>query len=103
MWTLYSKAKLFSRLPSELLRLDDEWMAYQFDNAVATFGIAVENALMERENRGTDKQPKWDAKYTLSQLLDDSFRLPAPAKVEKPQGLKGLMGMPGVKVLKAKG
>ena len=58
-------------------------------------------ALQEQQNVGSDKQPKWEAKYTLAQLLADEFRLPAPV-VERPQGgLKGLMGMPGVKVFKA--
>lgn len=88
-------------MPSQLLKLDDEWLAYQLDNAVTLFGTVIENALQERRNAGSDKQPDWQQKYTLPQLLADDFRLPAPV-AERPQsGIKGLMGMPGVKVLKA--
>lgn len=96
MWTLYNKAKLYSRLPSELVRLEDEWTAYQFDNAVTLLGITIENALQERRNAGTAKQPDWQPKYTLRQLLDDDHRLPAPVNNEG-NGLAGLMGMAGVK------
>lgn len=103
MWTLYQKAKTYSRLPSTLLKLNDEWVAYQLDSAVTLFGTVIENALQERQNVGNDKSPAWEQKYTLLQLLADDFRLPAPAKVDKPQGIRGLMGLPGVKVLKAKG
>lgn len=103
MWTLYQKAKLFSRLPSELLKLDDEWLAYMFDNAVTLFGTVVENALQEQTNVGSDKAPKHEPRYSLPQLLADDFRLPAPAKAKPAQGLQGLMGLPGVKVHKAKG
>lgn len=101
MWTLYNKATTYSRLPSELLRLGDEWMAYQFDNAVTLFGVTVENALQERQNVGTKKEPQWEPKYTLAQLLDDGFRLPAPERPAKQEGVKGLMAMKGVKVWKA--
>lgn len=103
MWTLYQKAKLFSRLPSELLRIADEWMAYQFDNAVALFGTVIENESQQRHNVGSDKEPKWEQKYSLAQLLDDDFRLPSPAEPSKPQGLAGLMNMPGVKRVQIKG
>jgi len=103
MWTLYQKAKLFSRLPSELLRIGDEWIAYQFDNAVALLGTVIENESQRQHNVGSEREPKWETKYSLAQLLDDDFRLPAPERASKPQGLAGLMNMPGVKVVKAKG
>lgn len=100
MWTLYQKAKTFSRLPSELLRVRDEWAGYCFDNAVNFFGVTIENALQERENRGTQKEPDWQPKYTLTQLLADDFRLPAPMRAEKADGLKSLMNLPGVKTVR---
>ena len=65
------------------------------------FGTIIENALQERQNVGTQKEPQYEQKYTLNQLLADDFRLPAPERASKPQGLAGLMGMPGVKVYKA--
>lgn len=105
MWSLYQKAKTFSRLPSEILRMGDEWMSWQFDNCCTLFGAVIENALQEQQNTGTEREPKWRAKYTLAQLLDDAFRLPAPV-VERPQnGIQGLLAMAGkgVKVIRVKG
>lgn len=48
------------------------------------FGTTVENALAERVNQGNAKEPRWENKYTLAQLLDPSFRLPRP-QPSKPQ------------------
>lgn len=79
----------------------DPWTALQFDNTVALVGITIENASQELRNAGTEKQPKWEPKYSLAQLLDDVFRLPAPPKPEKPKGgIEGLKGLAGVKVWK---
>lgn len=91
--------------PSLLVNLtDDPWTAYQLDTAVATLGQVIEGALQEMHNVGTEKEPKWEPRYALSQLLDPAFRLP---KEEKQQGnaaasLKAMAGK-GVKVFKAKG
>lgn len=101
MWKLYNKATTYSRPPSELLRMEDEWMAYQLDNAVTLFGSTIENALQERQNVGTKKAPKWEPKYSLTQLLDNDFRLPLPPRPEG--GIKGLMQMKGVRTHKVNG
>ena len=77
----------------------DPWVALQFDNAVALVGITLENAVQELHNVGTEKQPKWEPKYTVGQLLDDDFRLPAPPKAAKPKrGIEALKALVGVKV-----
>lgn len=55
----------------------DLWVAYQFDCAVCSVGIALENASQERINEGSDEEPKWVNKYTLKQLLDPAFRFEA--------------------------
>lgn len=77
-------------------------MAYQFDNAVTRFGDAIENALGERQNVGDEKKPQWEPKYSLSQLLDNDFRLPRPVPEEQPSGLDGLKMLAGVKTHKVK-
>lgn len=70
------------------------------------FGITIENALGERVNIGTPKEPKWEARYTLAQLLDPLFKLPKPEPVKKPAQLNGLglllalAGQPGSNVKK---
>lgn len=77
-------------------------MAYQFDNAVTLFGLTIENALQERQNVGTQKEPKWEPKYTLKELLDNDFRLPRPVQKEQPGGLAGLKALVGVRTQKVK-
>lgn len=75
--------------------------AYLFDAAITTCGIAVDNALTERVNKSTAKEPKWEALYTLPQLLDPIFRLPVPLPPPKlatqpaQSGLAALMAMAG--------
>lgn len=77
----------------------DPWTALQLDNAVALVGITIENASQELCNAGSEKQPKWEPKYSMGQLLDDDFRLPAPPKPTKPKsGIEGLKALKGVKV-----
>lgn len=91
---LGQKAEQASRLPSECVPgLEDEvgeWVCWCFDNAVGWFMRVTQNALQEREKLGDE----WRIKYTLSQLLDDDFRLPkppSPRQVRAQQGLTGLM------------
>jgi len=63
-------------------------------------GVVLENASQEQHNVGTEKQPKWEPKYTMAQLLDPAFRLPAPEKPKKTSGIEALMNTKGVKVWK---
>lgn len=78
--------------------VSDPWTALQFDNAVALVGLVIEGALQETMNAGTKDKPDWKPKYSMSQLLDDDFRLPAPPKAEKPKsGIEGLKALKGVK------
>lgn len=83
MWDSYQALKLYHRRPSDDLEVSDTIAAWCVDGAVLWLGVVVENALQERANSGTPQQPRWEAKYSLSQLLDPSFRLPRPAPVAK--------------------
>jgi len=79
MWVLGQKAAKYTRPPSEFIPgLWDEWTRYCFDNAITWFCSTIENALVERVNNGSEKDPRWEEKYTLSELLEDDFRLPRP-------------------------
>lgn len=40
-------------------------------------GLTIEGALNETEKVGTEERPEWKQKYTLAELLDPDFRLPA--------------------------
>jgi len=99
MWSLYLTAKTFGQRPSDLIGITDRWAALQFDNAVSLTGIVIENAAQEQHNVGSEKKPKWEPSYSLTQLLDDVFRLPAP---ERPtlatNAREALLALPGVKV-----
>ncbi len=61
-----------------MLDVVDRWAAYQVDAAVNLFGSVIDNAAQEMVNAGSGDAPKWKAKYTMRQLLDVKFRLPAP-------------------------
>lgn len=100
MWQLHQTAKSYGQRPSDLVEISDRWAALQFDNAVALVGVVVENASQEQHNTGTDKAPKWELKYTMTELLDPEFRLPRPARKAKAKGIDGLKAMAGVRVLK---
>lgn len=65
-------------------------MAYQIDRAVTSFGIIIDNALMERVDIGDEG--KTVEKYTLDELLRKDFLLPRPgvdtSEMEMVQGMK---------------
>ena len=64
VWNLYQRAKRFGISPSDALGLRrNPWVAWQFDNAVSTFGTWVENKLAERTK---DNKPK----HRIEKLLD---------------------------------
>lgn len=75
----------------------DRWAALQFDNAIVFVGTVIDNASQEQTNRGSEKDPKWGPKYTLAQLLDPEFKLPAPLteKQRERAALDQLIGMAG--------
>lgn len=96
MWHLYLTAKAASARPSELAAVPDEWAAYCFDSAVAFVGLVIEGALQEMHNTGTEEKPKYEAKYTLKVLLDESFRLPPPR--EETVDFSPLQRVHGIKI-----
>lgn len=49
-------------------------MTYELDAAAATFGLVIKNALQERVEVGHGANKRWVARYTLTELLDDSFQ-----------------------------
>jgi len=105
MWSLYLTAKATGARPSQLLGIDAEWIAYQFDSAVTVLGNAIESASYERREVGTGQHKRLERKYTMERLLDPDFRLPRENGVGQDKdairSLKRLQGK-GVKVFKAK-
>lgn len=84
---LHQRAKSYQRPPSALIGIDDAIAAFLFDAAIHACGVTVEYALQERVNRSTEKQPKWEPRYQLAQLLDPAFRLPRPTPAPKPKAV----------------
>lgn len=72
----------------------DTWAALQFDNAVVFFGNVIENASQEQINVGDDDKPRYQRKYTLTQLLTDGFRLETDSDEA---GLDVLVGVEGAR------
>lgn len=58
---------------------------------MVAFGIVVENALDERVQIGSGANAQWEPKYTLAQMMDPGFHLPAPktARDREREALQG--------------
>lgn len=83
-------SKTLGQRPSSLIAEKDEFIAYQIDRAVLTFGVTIDNALLETIEIGDEG--KTIPKYELSQLLDESFYLPrGQADTEALEGVSGVM------------
>lgn len=87
---------MLGQRPSQLTYLRrrvGEWECYQFDNAVMTLGMLVENATHERVNLGSDREPNYQPKYRLAELLTPGFKLEpdADADIETLRGGDGVM------------
>lgn len=66
--------------------------AWMLDNCVTFFGTVVENALHERDEVGTGDARRSMPRYTLKQVLDESFRLPRHDEEDSMEGFKGMDG-----------
>lgn len=76
MWAAYQSLKMYHRRPSDDLKLTESISAWSVDGCVLWFGITLENALLEQYKVGNESRDR----YTLTQLLDPTFKLPAPAR-----------------------
>lgn len=79
--------------PSSLVRIDDDWAAYQFDSAVVFFGNTIESASQETEWIGSEKDKRLEPRYTMQQLLDADFRLPLPKTQGHEDGVAALKAL----------
>jgi len=82
-------SKTLGQRPSDLVFEKDEFIAYQIDRAVICFGIIIDNALLEMLETESDKSIP---RYTLEQLLDESFLLPRDTEdTREIQDVQGMM------------
>lgn len=97
-------ATKLSNRPSDFVEyIDDRLAAYQFDKAVMTFGMLIENALQERVKVGAGDNYEYAAKYRLDDLLTPGFTLPKPLskKDRERAAVMNLQNLAGVKVWRA--
>lgn len=94
MWRLWRTAQQTHSRPSDLVCIEDRLTALLFDNAVTFFGTAIENALHEQVNRGSQSSPRYESKYDLRDLLEPDFVIPddpKPRRIrQKGQGSTGI-------------
>lgn len=71
------------------------WLAYQFDTAVTTVGVTLENASQETVKVGNDESSELRPKYTMKQLLDPEFRLSRTNDDDRPieADIRGVHGV----------
>lgn len=108
MWGLWTKAKTYHKLPSEVFGECDSIAAWMLDSAVTWFGITIENALQERVKVKMGPDIEYRPVHTLARLLDQGFKLPRPPEMKEPKpGTSGMdvwqpllawAGRPGGKV-----
>ena len=83
-WELYQQAKSYKEKPSLTFGLrDNRWLAWQFDQAVLTWGHYVDGKLAERDAHGRPK-------HKLSSLLGIRAK-PQPFNVGQMAAVPGLL------------
>lgn len=69
MWLLHRRSKSYGSLPSCILNIEDDLAAYWFDEVVEVFGQQVDALLSIKEKKGSGKQTRYEAKYTLKKAI----------------------------------
>ena len=69
LWRLYCLSTSYGRRPSEILGVDDEWAAYQLDDAVTYLGRWVEAKLSERHRKSG--KPRYTLEYLLREREEE--------------------------------
>ena len=52
MWEMSLIATTYKQRPSDIIGIDDDWAAYQLDQAVRYVGTYIHNKLMETDKKG---------------------------------------------------
>lgn len=85
LWNLYQTCKAFGQRPSTMFGIDDEWLAWEFDHAVAALGIRVEGRLDEKRKDGSP----------VYRTLEAALNLPRAPMKPKPISKAMLMMLAG--------
>lgn len=71
----------------------DSIAAFCVDECVLWFGMRVENDLADMVETGAGADKKHEPRYTLTELLDDAFRVPRPLPVPKKAQVSGIAAL----------
>jgi hypothetical protein len=83
VWSVFLEAKTWRRTPSELFSIDDPYVAYCLDEAVAMIGGWITGELEKVEGK-TQKAVEVRREFVLKRLLTKGsgarFQTPTPTK-----------------------
>lgn len=79
MWHAFLLAKTWKTRPSEIYGIHGEYRAYCFDNAIMTFGLALENALNACDGK-TAKEIEFKRNNVFARWLDLPRKFRDPLK-----------------------
>jgi len=61
MWRLHQMCQMYRLRPSDVIGIDDRWLAFDFDDALTTFAVIVQNRLDETDKQGRHKHDVYSA------------------------------------------
>lgn len=101
MWSVYSLASKYNRLPSDIVDEDhnlDSLTRYLLNKAITYFGMTIENLLHETVDVGVGANKHSESKYELDDLLNPAFKMARPQpKAKQMDSLQSLMMLAGQK------
>lgn len=72
---MHKLAEAYHQRPSFLIGITDDWLAWEFDHAVLTYGRYVDNKLDERKVKNK-KTGETERKWTLEEILTGKANQP---------------------------
>lgn len=91
MWSLYQQSKLWTTRPSELIAIEDRYVAFCFDEAVAEFGLTIENEMEEASKKAKKEAQAIAARdATLKRLLGLQPKFRDPKEIKKKESKNGI-------------
>jgi hypothetical protein len=83
-WRVWNLARAYRTTPSDFLNIDDPIAATYLDQAIATYGMRVENAITEAVGDKTGPQAKMASDMTLALWLGEEGKPQQAQKFRDP-------------------
>jgi hypothetical protein len=82
VWMLHRRAKSYATSPSAMMGVDDEYLAFCFDEAIEIFGTMVDGLLKQEKTSGSGKHQKTVRKHkTISAAIREAIKLGSATQV----------------------